>query len=661
MPKAPKAPKNPSVPSAPRKKVKKFSRLDMDEEEGTWGIWTEDQREFMVSQLPLYGEYSEKKDFALFWPDFQSKWYHRWPELKFLFPELLENAELTEFQRDAVERGIQFRNVKTNAAMRWAFRNGITRTRSISGRSATMLDRILGSNSRCNKNWEWFCKLYYDTEVGPEVNIILGAIEGTPTGGQILDAVRSVAQRKLRDGPQSVRDEIEEKKDQQKVVLAGPTPASNDPKLNALAARAVTMTLMPTITEIHEYASTQTIGGKSIDGFRFATMVVGRDPLTGKMCAGSIHVGLNQSGLDFGQVSQSWKRCTEEFAAFANAPGRPVEISVQGKKGEGTHESPGANDEGATAAEVLLPNEDKADDITMAIAGLHTLEAAMATDEPGHQDATSDTLSRSGSNVHALDTLQGKDSIDMGIAAICQNNEHDLSLGNTSDSSDGQNAAPMHFDPSFFDVGDYSWLDDLQVQQVLSHLGSTEDQFHQYGHTEPSEASCQANFQFDMNMPIDLATAQPLQPPLYSQPDISPDFDFPALLHLSMPGSAFLPQDPGPPHVPGRTEAYSAQPVCNSSIASASDESNVVTISRYASSTLAFSSNNSSAVILSHTNPVSGIVALSVSSSLSGACLYYSLANVLLRASAISYAGDYPRNVEAHVEPNACQVQPEGR
>ncbi|EIW81900.1 hypothetical protein CONPUDRAFT_72267 [Coniophora puteana RWD-64-598 SS2] len=568
----PKAPQNPKAPPAPRTKSKKFSRnvesyvrcahvnakLDMDDTEGEWGIWTLEQREFMVSQLPTYGEYSEKKNFALFWPDFQSTWYFRWPELKALFPNLSKDAELTQFQRDVVERGIQFRNVKTNAAMRWAFRNSITCTRSISGRSATMLDRMMGSNSRCNKDWEWFCKLYYDKEVGPEVTLILNAIKGTPTGGQVLDAVRSVAQRKLRDGPQSVRDEIEGKKDQQKVVLAGPSPAS-DPKLNALAARANTMTVMPSLAEIHEYVSSQTVGGKSTDGFRFATMIVGRDPLSGQMCSGCIHVGLDQAGLDFGQVSQSWKRCTEEFAAFAKAPGRPVEIVLRGKGGQNIVEKRDDSDKEATTAQLLSLNEDKAGDVVMQPIDSCALEAtttstgqdATTTEELGLQDATCDILAHGNdSNAHTLVAPYGEDSTNAGIAIIDQTDGHGLSPGNMSDGGVDSYTAPAYFDPAFFDTtNDYSWLDDPQVQQALSHFGSMENQFPQYDHAELSEALFQGSGQLDMNIPIDFSAAQPSQLLPSSQPNVSPDLNFPGILQPSTPQSSFLPQDPGPPLV----------------------------------------------------------------------------------------------------------------
>lgn len=82
--------------------------------------WTiDEQKAFLEEELVTFKQVGSKH-YTKRWPTLFQKWAQKWPERRVVFPDMLEDAQLTEEQSKTLAQAVLCRQHQIRRWMRWA-------------------------------------------------------------------------------------------------------------------------------------------------------------------------------------------------------------------------------------------------------------------------------------------------------------------------------------------------------------------------------------------------------------------------------------------------------------------------------------------------------------------------------------------------------------
>ncbi|EIW81447.1 hypothetical protein CONPUDRAFT_73176 [Coniophora puteana RWD-64-598 SS2] len=340
--------------------------------------WTmPDQLAFLTARSDTYIGHVRDETTDDFWPEIYGEWFVEFPER----PRGLRHLELSkmnEKQRRIYRKAVVKRKKQLHTWFRWHTKPELTASRAIH-KSSTLLDNIIIPRTRVHTNVEIYTRLFYDDRVGP--SLLKDPDYPGPADNNHLQFVRKHVAALLerdKDDP-LVKEKIaghREAAAEFKAKKEAGEPLEDELELITTLARN-----MPgSIKEILTLSSQKIAGGRSTG--LCASVIMGvRDPMSGRMTVGSIHVGTTPDNKSFGHVSALWDQMEKEYDTWAETATPPKPLFIQHastsrggdnstKKGvgkaEGDNESGRGGEEGTVQSATLytLPTDEFSDDVS---------------------------------------------------------------------------------------------------------------------------------------------------------------------------------------------------------------------------------------------------------------------------------------------------------
>ncbi|KIK75809.1 hypothetical protein PAXRUDRAFT_29039 [Paxillus rubicundulus Ve08.2h10] len=111
--------------------------------------WTTDkQKAFLEEGLVMFKQIGGKC-YTKQWPTLFQKWAQKWPERRLVFPNVTEDAQLTEEQSKTIAQAVLCRQQQIHHWMHW--HNGAGLNCAANNKTCKIVDNLLKSKTRAKK------------------------------------------------------------------------------------------------------------------------------------------------------------------------------------------------------------------------------------------------------------------------------------------------------------------------------------------------------------------------------------------------------------------------------------------------------------------------------------------------------------------------------
>ena len=129
--------------------------------------WTTDeQRAFLEEELVTFKRIGGRR-YTKQWPALFQRWAQKWPERCVVFPDLADDAQLTEEQGKIHTQAVLCRQQQIRRWMHW--HNGAGLSRSANNKTCKIVDGLLENKTRAKKPCELYSNVNYKTHILPHI------------------------------------------------------------------------------------------------------------------------------------------------------------------------------------------------------------------------------------------------------------------------------------------------------------------------------------------------------------------------------------------------------------------------------------------------------------------------------------------------------------
>ncbi|EMD30814.1 hypothetical protein CERSUDRAFT_100966 [Gelatoporia subvermispora B] len=285
---------------------------------------TPEQLEFLISLVPLFRQYQQKKMPRLFFPLAETQWFDRWPEWKQLFDgdvmPVLTEAETKEYQTAIFERKQRLKNWFNN--YKGDLGRKAMRTKPLSAWLVDMVTRPRGQ--RAPQLAELYSHHYYTTKVQP---VVRAYVQSRLEAGETIEGYLSIVKRLTREcfenETDEIKNEIEAMREIERSALAMALEdeeheQSNTPESYKRSLDDFPAVIRQLIAELHRRT-----------GWCITVMAGGPDPSDGgAIRVMSVHAGVGESGHNYAKADPNFSSTSmNSFIRFVKSV-FPKEIRI---------------------------------------------------------------------------------------------------------------------------------------------------------------------------------------------------------------------------------------------------------------------------------------------------------------------------------------------
>ncbi|KAG1750471.1 uncharacterized protein EDB91DRAFT_1244052 [Suillus paluster] len=281
----------------------------------TWAM--DEQDVVLMSMLAEYRTYMPTKNYTEFWPKINKKFFAQWPVHKIYYPNVDDEDELTEEQKEVYKTPLKKRKEQIMCWYQWKT-NPARLACSGGSRGVLAMEKTLagGTSMRAPKEVEVYSQMYYANHIKQSADNAI-AEGGITSRGSKLRMCREITAEKYEAESIAVKEKV--KKEHQKLKkkfkkACKVTQAKvreevdDDTKIKAIHD------LLVVLYRIFQHLSHMT------GGWKFSVLMGGRDPeVGGNIRFFDYHLGECATGGQFADLYVMYSEVLKAFASFVDS------------------------------------------------------------------------------------------------------------------------------------------------------------------------------------------------------------------------------------------------------------------------------------------------------------------------------------------------------
>ena len=145
---------------------------------------THEQKAFLEEELVAFKRIGGKR-YTKQWPALFKRWAQKWPERRVVFPDMTEDAQLTEEQSKTYAQAVLCRQQQIRHWMHW--HNGAGLSRAANNKTCRVVDNLLKVKTRAKKPYELYSNVHYPTRILPHIKPGMSIAEVSKKIREIFD------------------------------------------------------------------------------------------------------------------------------------------------------------------------------------------------------------------------------------------------------------------------------------------------------------------------------------------------------------------------------------------------------------------------------------------------------------------------------------------